>query len=329
MASPRKRERPLASLIVPARNEERHIAQALHSLLFQTYSRKEIIVVNDGSTDRTASIVRHMASKHKGIRPVNFTQGHSAAFARNAGAKAARGTILIFHDADCFADRGYVARIVKHIESGMDGVSNKTLPAPPQTFVARVTAAHRSMLWDTRQKEIVSFDADTPTLIASFRAPVFKKLGGYNEGIFYFEDTDLTRRFVEAHFKALYDPQAIEYHQDPDRLDDVVRQARWFGKGMGKRLRSNGQWRPLLAPLYSFLTSVALGAAIVAEAFNDWPNALVFATAFGFLLLPGLAFALRLAVESKDPVHSFGFLPIFLLRNDVKLVEAARALISG
>lgn len=327
--APRPKNRPLVSVIVPARNEERHIAQALHSLLFQTYSRKEIIVVNDGSTDRTEYIVRRMAEKHKGIRLVNFSRGHSAAFARNAGAKNAHGGVLVFHDADCLADRKLLAHIVKHIESGMDGVSNKTLPAPPSTFVARVTAAHRSLLWDTRQKQVVSFDADTPTLIASFRKGVFQRLGGYNEGIFYFEDTDLTRRFVESRFKAVYDPHAIEYHQDPDRLDDIVRQARWFGTGMARRLRSHREWKPLLAPLYSFLTSVAFGSAVVSAILSDWPNATLFAAAFGFLLLPALAFALRLAVESRDPVHSFGFLPLFFLRNDVKLVAAARSLISA
>ena len=88
---------PLVSVIIPAYNAERFIARSLRSVLDQTYRNLQVIVVDDGSTDLTARIVRrHMEPRLWYIRQANAGPGA----ARNAGIKLAQGAYITFLDAD-------------------------------------------------------------------------------------------------------------------------------------------------------------------------------------------------------------------------------------
>src|ERR1041385_3812831 len=91
------KESPLVSVIIPVYNYERYLAEAIESVLSQTYQNLEIIVVDDGSTDHSGEVAQSFASRgvrycqqvHAGIGP-----------ARNKGVELARGDFLAFLDAD-------------------------------------------------------------------------------------------------------------------------------------------------------------------------------------------------------------------------------------
>lgn len=85
----------LVSVIIPVYNGERFLGQAIESVLKQTYRSVEVIVVDDGSTDGTAAVVRSFES-------VRYTHQRNAgqSEARNRGVDAARGELLAFLDAD-------------------------------------------------------------------------------------------------------------------------------------------------------------------------------------------------------------------------------------
>jgi glycosyltransferase involved in cell wall biosynthesis len=90
---------PLVSLIVPAYNAERFIENTIHSLLSQTYGAIEVIVIDDGSTDRTAALVRSIQDKDP--RVVLIRQANlGVAVARNTGVAQARGEFIAPVDAD-------------------------------------------------------------------------------------------------------------------------------------------------------------------------------------------------------------------------------------
>src|SRR3954469_4338010 len=92
-------DRPVVSVVVPARNEEVSLGACLESLVGQAVS-KEIIVVNDGSTDRTREIAESFAGVsiiQPGPLPEGWTGKNNAV---SAGAKVARGEWLLFTDAD-------------------------------------------------------------------------------------------------------------------------------------------------------------------------------------------------------------------------------------
>lgn len=87
------------SIVIPAYNADRFIAQTLDSVLAQTFTAFEVIVVNDGSTDRTQEIVEHYLLTDDRVRLINqINQGISAT--RQRGQKAAKGDFIAFLDAD-------------------------------------------------------------------------------------------------------------------------------------------------------------------------------------------------------------------------------------
>lgn len=89
----------LVSIIMPAYNAERYVADAIGSVLAQTYPNWELVVVDDGSKDGTGEVVRGLAARDERIRYVARENGGQAA-ARNTGIRASRGTLVAFLDAD-------------------------------------------------------------------------------------------------------------------------------------------------------------------------------------------------------------------------------------
>src|SRR5687768_9695612 len=87
---------PLVSVIVPVHQGERYLGEAVESVLAQTYAPIELIVVDDGSTDRSADIARGFGPVVRYVYQVNA--GQSAA--RNHGVRLARGPLLAFLDDD-------------------------------------------------------------------------------------------------------------------------------------------------------------------------------------------------------------------------------------
>lgn len=88
--------RPLVSAIIPAYNCERYVGRAIRSVLAQTYPHVECIVVDDGSTDGTASVIESFGDQVRRIAQRNA----GASVARNAGIAAARGRYIAFLDSD-------------------------------------------------------------------------------------------------------------------------------------------------------------------------------------------------------------------------------------
>jgi len=106
---------PHATIIVPAYNATSTLPATLASLLTQTYDDYEIVVVDDGSTDETADIIRAFAANHPRIRLVS-QRNRGLAGARNSGIAAARGDIIGFCDADDLWHNNKLAAHVEHFK---------------------------------------------------------------------------------------------------------------------------------------------------------------------------------------------------------------------
>src|SRR5213594_664427 len=87
---------PYVSVIIPVFNGERYIRQTIESVLAQTYNNFEILVIDDGSTDGTAGIVKSYENKLRYIRQPN----RGASQARNQGIRLSQGKYIAFQDAD-------------------------------------------------------------------------------------------------------------------------------------------------------------------------------------------------------------------------------------
>jgi teichuronic acid biosynthesis glycosyltransferase TuaG len=90
---------PFVSVIMPAFNVEKYIAESIQSVIAQTHRRWELIVIDDGSTDATADVVQGFASSDSRIRLVS-QQNQKVAKARNAGLRQSEGELTAFLDSD-------------------------------------------------------------------------------------------------------------------------------------------------------------------------------------------------------------------------------------
>ena len=104
-------------MIIPARNEEHNLPILLRSLADQTSKPAEIIVVDDGSTDRTAVLARELGARAISSRPL--PEGwHGKTWACQQGADAATGELLLFVDADTWFEPDGLGRILAHYPGG-------------------------------------------------------------------------------------------------------------------------------------------------------------------------------------------------------------------
>ncbi|PSP34581.1 hypothetical protein BRC64_00670 [Halobacteriales archaeon QH_10_67_22] len=111
---------PLVSVVVPMHDEARTVAEALRSLLAQSYDSVEIIVVDDGSTDGSSTVVRAFTERHDRVRLLENRTNVGQSFARNRGAMVADGEYLVFHDADDVSTPDRIGKQVAFMEANPD-----------------------------------------------------------------------------------------------------------------------------------------------------------------------------------------------------------------
>lgn len=117
----KKNGQKLVSVIIPACNEERYISRALDSLARQSHKKFEVIVSINGSTDATLDVVKNHANLNNYPSSIVHTlQRLDPAEARNRGAHAACGEVLLFLDADCALSDNSLA-VIAETESGSFG----------------------------------------------------------------------------------------------------------------------------------------------------------------------------------------------------------------
>jgi len=161
------------SVIVPAYNAQDTLGSCLAALQAQSLPRDryEVIVVDDGSTDRTADIARQY-----GARLLHQPNAGPAA-ARNRGAQAARGEILLFTDADCSPARDWIERMTEPFRDaevvGAKGVYRTRQAEPVARFVQ---LEYEDRYVRTSRQEYIDF---VDTYSAAYRRDIFLANGGF------------------------------------------------------------------------------------------------------------------------------------------------------
>ena len=110
-----KMTQPLISVILPVYNVELYLEQCLTSIVNQTYSYLEIIVVNDGSTDNSSSIIGNFASRDSRIKVVNKENSGISA-ARDSGIEVATGDYIMFVDSDDWVESTIIEILLSKIQ---------------------------------------------------------------------------------------------------------------------------------------------------------------------------------------------------------------------
>jgi len=222
----------LISVIVPAYNADATLPACLQALQEQTLIPTEVIVVDDGSTDGTASVARAA-----GVRLVQQPRQGPAA-ARNAGIAQAQGDLLLFTDADCIPAPAWVAEMTRPfadpLVAGVKG-SYRTLQPQP---IARLVQCEFEERYDLQASQ-ASIDL-VDSYSAAYRADVLRRQGAFNPAFSIAnEDVELSYRLSRAGLRLLFNRQAIVYHRHPSSWADYMR-----------RKIQRGYWRMLVYRLY-------------------------------------------------------------------------------
>ena len=203
-----------ASIIIPTFNGGSRIRNCLDSLMKQTASRDvEILVVDDGSTDNTADVIRGYSS----VRLISQTNAGPAA-ARNHGAQQAQGRILLFTDDDCVPMPEWLEAMLGPFNDpevvGVKGVY--------RTHQKNLAARFVQIEYEDKYRLMVGLPSIDfiDTYSAGFRRERFLEVAGYDTSfpVACAEDVELSYRMSARGWKMKFVPQAIVYHTHPDTL---------------------------------------------------------------------------------------------------------------
>ncbi len=234
------RPTPSFSVIIPAYNAAATLAQTLSALAQTDPPPCEVIVVDDGSTDDSPRAARGFP-----VELLRLESNMGAAAAKNRGARAARGDVLVFTDSDILVPRDLVARLARDFADesldGVVGLLSRDIPAPNwasqfknlwMTFTyARFAGAARIGLFYTS--------------IAAMRRATFERLGGFDEnyrGASIAEDTEFGQRAWGQGANLQLDPELQVVHLKRYSIASVLREDFRRARALTlMRLRKRGQ----------------------------------------------------------------------------------------
>jgi len=186
-----------------------------------------VLVVDDGSTDKTKSKIKEQISKIPRKNIKLYEQDHlGPAAARNLGASRAKGEILVFVDADMEFEPDFISKLIAPIST------SRTIG----TFSKEEYLLNKDNVWarcwnlNLGRKTDRMHSENYPDTQAVFRAILrskFQETGGFDSKLGYTDDWSLARKLGTL---ATVAPGARYYHRNPDTLSEVWTQARWFGK---------------------------------------------------------------------------------------------------
>nr|WP_238480678.1 glycosyltransferase family A protein [Desulforadius tongensis] len=178
-----KYQKGLVSVVIPCYNHGKYLKDAINTVREQTYKKTEIIVVNDGSTDKyTLDVIKEISNAEPDVIVINQENSGLAA-ARNAGINKAKGEYILPLDADDLLEKDFLSKTV-------DILNNHPDVGFVYTWVKYFGAADG--IWQTPEYDHVHLLVTNLCTAASlFRHNAFDQVGGYNTDMVYgFEDWD-------------------------------------------------------------------------------------------------------------------------------------------
>jgi GT2 family glycosyltransferase len=283
---------PDVSFVIPVRNDEANLRRCLASILQCDYTngRVEIVVVDNGSDDRSAMTARDTGAvvlEEPGLRVGEL---------RNRAARVARGEILAFVDADHEIDAGWIRAAVETLAlPNVGGVGALCDPPTPGTWVQRTYGALRGRTPDR---------VDVSWLGAgnlAVRRSVFERLGGFDPTLESCEDVDLCQRLRTAGHRLVSDPRLRSVHfGDPSTLRALFLGELWRGRD---NLRVSFRARPTLAEIPSILIPIVDAALFASVAIG------ILTLSRGGAWLAGLSMAVFIGLAIPRAVRILVALP--------------------
>jgi cellulose synthase/poly-beta-1,6-N-acetylglucosamine synthase-like glycosyltransferase len=273
---------PPVSVIIPAHNEEKYIENTVRSVLKSDYpGRKEAIVINDGSTDGTASILSSLSKQLRNLRVINVRHaGKSNAL--NAGIKKSRSDVIVVVDGDSELQPDAITNLVRPLSdpkvAAVGGIVKVKNRAGPISWFQRIEYLYSSFFNSLCDR--INGNIFTPGPISAFRRGAVKVEGGFNNRV-YLEDVDMALRIIKSGHRIHIAEDAVVRTNVPENLKAWVRQRKRWMKGgieviknhkdiMFKRRFGSCGFYPLPMITYWYFHSIIMGVVILFQVFGGY-----------------------------------------------------------
>lgn len=180
--------KPLVSVIIPTYNCGKYIKRAINSVMQQTFSDFEIIIVDDGSNDNTREILTDILTTNNKIKYI-FQENHGHAVARNNGAKEAEGSLIAFLDADDYWNSKKLEKQVDVFDKNPDidlvhgniyifyeGQENKP-------YIPDLSIDYNKFTPDKLYQKLLFFQIDIRIQTIMIKKILFERIGGFDENL--------------------------------------------------------------------------------------------------------------------------------------------------
>ncbi|MCX5696558.1 MAG: glycosyltransferase [Candidatus Omnitrophica bacterium] len=248
---------PLVSIIIPVKNARNTIGGCLVSVLNLDYGNFEVIVVDDGSQDKTGEIIQSFSGR---VKLITHPQSRGPSSARNEAAGQAKGEFLAFTDADCIVDKDWLKELLSGFtESNIASVGGRQEVPEDETvfgrrvfkFMKRAGFLTDYMRWGKGRLVSVGHN---PSCNVMYRRDIFLKESGFLDGLWPGEDVEFDHRLRRKGKEIVFNPRAVIFHYRPSNLKLFSRMMFRYGRAQGRLLRRHGILRKIqILPLLSLV----------------------------------------------------------------------------
>jgi cellulose synthase/poly-beta-1,6-N-acetylglucosamine synthase-like glycosyltransferase len=233
---------PRVAIIVPVYNEEAVIGAAIQSLLALDYPAFDVLVVDDGSTDRTLERASALAGSYgrASVRVLHKSNGGKAS-ALNAGIAAACAPFVLCMDGDSRLAPATVRHAMRHfVDPRVGAVAGNVKVVNRVNAWTRLQALEyiEGLNMARRAQGFLHAVNIIPGPIGVFRRDLLVGLGGYHDDTFA-EDADITVRILTAGWHIVYEDRAVAFTEAPERYLDLVKQRYRWTRGILQTLRKH------------------------------------------------------------------------------------------
>jgi len=317
---------PFVSVIVPAYNEEEVIGRTIEPLLEVDYPNKEIIVVDDGSTDRTFEIASRYGKA--GVKVYHKENGGKFS-ALNYGLKFARGEIIVTVDADSIVGRDALKELVKKFkDSTVAAVCGNIKVLNRVNWLTRCQALEYITSINIFRRALDAFGVITvvPGALGAFRKSVLEAGGLYDKDTVT-EDFDVTVKTLKAGSIVQASSHAVAYTEAPQTLRDLYRQRmRWYKGNFQTIIKHRDAFTN---PRYGYLQRLGFPLILVSMVFVPLVGVAVWASAIIAVINGAYVSVLSLLLLFITLQCLLSLLAIEIDDEDVRLVVYAPFFVAG
>jgi len=310
------------TVVVPCRNEEKHIARCLESILANDYpkDRMEILILDGMSEDRTREIVAGYSERHPLIRLVDNPKKHIPV-AMNIGIKLAKGERILKMDAHSTYQPDYISKCVRYQDKyGAENSGGvwKMVPGADTAMARAIVLGLGSRFGSGNANVKVGVDKPTwsdSTAFGCFKKDLFERIGMYDEKLLSSSDLDLNQRIKAAGGGILVAPDVVINYAADGNLRafrrHVFADGVWVSYVMkfGKRAFS---WRHLVPAAFV----LGLTGALTLGATNRWFLWIGLGVA-GLYVAVSLGVSLQIAIREREARYALLLPVVFALRHFV------------